>query len=308
MQRFLALDLGGTKTTAAVVELQGRDARVLHSASQPTPAREGANSVLVASLALTRRTLTEWGGDADTVAGVGIASAGVIDPQRGLVTHATDALPGWPGTELAAAFAGEFSLPARALNDVHAHGLGEALYGAGNGHSSMLMVAVGTGIGGAIVIDGQPFTGFSHAAGHVGHIAVPEAEGVLCSCGRTGHLEGLASGPGIHALYTRRGGQAVDTKEVAARARDGERLAAEVLRLAGFATGRVIGGLLNVIDPAVVTLTGGVAQIGNLWRTAVLDGIEYDAMDVVMNTPVLDATAGVEAALLGAAAWAGKDI
>ncbi len=223
---------------------------------------------------------------------------------RGIVTHATDALPGWPGTDLAGAFSARFGIPAAALNDVHAHGLGEARFGAGRGTQDMLLVAVGTGIGGCIVAGERLVIGNHHAAAHVGHIPVPEANDVLCSCGRTGHLEGLASGPGIHAAYQRAGGQAADTREIAARAAQGEELARTTITISAFATGRAIGGLLNVLDPDLVVLTGGVAGIGPLWRTAVTEGITYDAMDVVAHTPICDATAGVEAALLGAAAWA----
>ena len=190
------------------------------------------------------------------------------------------------------------------LNDVHAHGLGEALFGAGAGHASMLLVAVGTGIGGCHVIDSSPVLGATFSAGHIGHVAVPEATGVPCPCGRIGHLEGIASGPGIHAGFLAREGVAADTREVAALAASGDQRATAVIRGAGHATGRVIGGLLNVLNPEIVVLTGGVAEIGDLWLDAVRGGVAHDAMDVVRGTALVPATAGVEAALLGAAHWA----
>ena len=291
---ILALDLGGTKTTAALVG----DAQIRRIETAPTPAIEGADAVLANALELGRQVV-----QGAPITSVGIASAGVIDPATGAVESATDALPGWAGTRVAAAFEKDFGAPARALNDVHAHGLGEALHGAGAGYPSLLLVAVGTGIGGAHVVDGHVLTGAHHVAGHVGHVPVPEAAGVPCPCGRSGHLEGFASGPGILAAYRRAGGHATDTREVAALAAAGDELACATLVTAGRATGRVLGGLLNVFDPAVAVVTGGVAAIGPLWWDALRDGVANDAMDHVAATPVRPAGHGVNAALLGAADW-----
>jgi len=302
----LALDIGGTKTTAALVDATPSRARVLTARTAPTPARAGASAVLGCAVELGARLRGELPRDSQ-VRAVGIAAAGVVDADRGVITHATEALPGWPGTDLAAAFRARFGVPVRVLNDVHAHGVGESRFGVGRGSSSLLLVAVGTGIGGCHVLAGRAVTGTRGAAGHLGHVVVPEADGVLCSCGRRGHLEGLASGPGILALARRLGADdasTVDGPSLAAAARAGSAPAGRAYEIAGRATGRVIGGLLNVLDPEVVALTGGVVGVGGAWRSALLDGIAEQAMDVVARTPVRDAAAGVHAALLGAAATA----
>jgi glucokinase len=303
----LALDIGGTKITAAKVGIAPDRSRaeVLEETTVPTPAPEGAGAVLAAALAAGERVLAQAGAEAP--AAVGISSAGVVDVERGMITHATSSLPGWPGTRLTAAFADRFGVPARALNDVHAHGLGEALFGTGADVRSLLLVAVGTGIGGALVIDGAPLVGTRGAAGHMGHVTVPEAESVPCTCGRVGHLEGLASGPGILALARRLGAGAAECADgpslaAAARAADGP--AREAYRLAGLATGRVIGSLLNVLDVEAVALAGGVVGASSVWDDALGQGVAREAMDVVSATPVVPARAGSRAALLGAAAWA----
>ncbi|WP_341854784.1 ROK family protein [Brachybacterium sp. GPGPB12] len=312
----LALDLGGTKIRAALVH--GLDAvevetapRLEHVAEVPTPAAEGAAAILGAALDLAERVC-----EGTAVQAVGISSAGVVDVEDGRITHATDSLTGWAGTAVTTPFMERFGVPVAALNDVHAHGLGEARFGTGRGRGSLLLMAVGTGIGGRQVQGGTVVVGARGAAGHVGHVPVPEAEGVPCPCGRTGHLEGLASGPGVVRLAARlrtadpaSGASSPDPsaaprdgRELAAAAVRGDRAALEAYRLAGRATGRVLGALLNVLDPDVVALTGGVADAGvTVWLEALAAGIAEEAMDVVAATPVPPASAGSQAAPLGAA-------
>lgn len=298
----LAVDIGGTKTTAALVEVGAGSARVLAHRTAPTPAPEGGAAVLEAALRLAEEIR---GGTA--IAAVGVASAGVIDGARGRVSHATSSLPRWAGTDVAGAFSDRFAVPARVLNDVHAHGLGEARFGAGVGASSMLLAAIGTGIGGCHVVDGRVMTGAHGAAGHIGHVPTAEAEGIPCPCGRTGHLEGLASGPGILALAERLGAPTAalgSGRALARAAAAGDETALCAYAIAGRATGRMLGALLNVLDVDVVALTGGVSGVGPFWLDPLREGLAAESMDVVASVPVVPATAGVHAALLGAAAHA----
>ncbi|WP_147919107.1 ROK family protein [Ruania zhangjianzhongii] len=298
----LAADLGGTKITAGLVTTDGT---LLARCTVPTQAQRGPDAVvaaLVGALAAVQDDAVAAGAAAPVA--VGIGSAGVVDSATGRIVSATDSIPGWAGTELGPRVSRALGLDARVLNDVHAHALGEATFGAGVGRASLLLVAVGTGVGGAVVRDGVVVTGARGLAGHVGHLPVPEAVGVPCTCGRSGHVEGLASGPGVLAAYRRAGGSAEDTREVVARAEAGEGLAGRVLRTCSFAIGRMIGGLLNVTDPEVVVLSGGMAGAGALWWQGMRDGVAYEAIDLVAGTAVLPATAGPDAALFGAAHFA----
>ncbi|MDO5629072.1 MAG: ROK family protein [Mobilicoccus sp.] len=311
MNTVLALDIGGTKIAAGLVEVDGAHdatARITRRVATPTGGRD---AVLSAAIDLAREVVGER-----TITAVGIGSAGVIDPDRGVVTSATDALPGWVGADLRGTIGQALGVGAvGVLNDVHAHALGEARYGAGRGAASMLLVAVGTGVGGAHVVEGRVLTGAHHVAGHVGHLPCPAAAELLCTCGRYGHLEALASGPGTLAAFRRAGGVADRTEDVARLAAsttgtdtsddesDAE-LARRVLTTSGYAVGQAVGGLLNMLDPEVVVLTGGMAAAGEHWRHAVDEGRRATAMDPVTHTPVRAASGGVEAALLGAAAHA----
>lgn len=299
---MLAADLGGTKITVGLVTTDGA---VLAGRTVPTRAQHGPDAVvaaLVGALTLVRDEALTAGAAAP--AAVGVGSAGVVDSATGRIVSATDSIPGWAGTELGSRVRRALGLDTRVLNDVHAHALGEATVGAGVGKTSLLLVTVGTGVGGAVVREGSVVTGARGLAGHVGHVPVPEADGVPCTCGRSGHVEGLASGPGVLAAYRRAGGSAEDTREVVARAEAGEELAGAVLRTCSFAIGRMIGGLLNVTDPEVVVVSGGMAGAGAPWWQGVHDGVAHEAIDLVADTAVLPATAGPDAALFGAAHFA----
>ncbi|WP_460776088.1 ROK family protein, partial [Nocardiopsis nanhaiensis] len=136
-----ALDIGGTKIAAATVTAEG-EVGARHW--RPTPAGKGPERILGTAADLVREAV----GDLDTV-GVGVGSAGVVDPATGRVRSATDALPGWAGTDLRGGLADALGRPVTVANDVHAHALGEYWRGAARGRPTALVLAVGTGVGAA---------------------------------------------------------------------------------------------------------------------------------------------------------------
>ena len=304
-KHVVAVDIGGTKIAAGVVTLGGEAPVVEAVEKVPTAAMEGGRAVLARVLEAIRGALARAEGE---VAGVGISSAGVIDPRTGDVTFANDLMPGWGGTALGAAVTKELGLPCRVLNDVHAHALGEARWGGGRDAQSCLVVAVGTGIGGAFVERGQIMLGAHDEAGHIGHICCPAAAGVPCSCGATGHLEPVAAGPGIIDEYVRLGGDAtqadgtpMDGAEIDRRAAAGDEAAKAAEARAGHALGEVLGSMCNMLDPTCVILSGSVAQCGPNWSGAMRESFLGQAMPPVQKTPVVDGELGGNAPLIGAA-------
>jgi len=297
----VGVDLGGTKTAAAIVERDGTTGPV-HSL--PTPAQSGPAAVLDAVAQLVRRVA----GDA-RVRAVGVGTAGVVDVGRGTIVSATSTFPGWPGTDVAGGIRdrlGGRGVGGPAVfvqNDVDAHAAGEAWRGAAAGADSMLMVAVGTGVGGSVVLSGRPLRGAHHLAGEIGHMPVPGAEGLGCPCGRPGHLEALAAGPAILRRYVQLGGDpgSHDARDVVARASAGEVLAGKVVEDAAVAVGRAIAGLATVLDPEVVVVGGGVAGAGDLWWSAMERTVRAEVVDVLQALPVVPATLGTVAAVVGAA-------
>jgi len=293
----LALDVGGTKIAGAVVRPDG----VITARVQiPTPAQDGADAIIKAMTQVVMQLRQHTSGQP---VGLGLGAAGVIDPLNATVVSATDTLKNWAGTDLAAQLLQSTGLTVRAMNDVHAHGLGEAKYGAGTGASSVLLMAVGTGIGGALFANGQLLSGFNHVAGHTGHIDSNYAAGLECSCGRLGHVEAIASGPSIYRHYQRlaHNSAVTDTKAVAALAELGDESAYQALSTGGLAAGSAIGSLANVLDPEQIIIAGGMAGAGDIWWQALHAGFTASAIDPVSTTKLMPAKLGTDAALIGAA-------
>ncbi|AQP48955.1 glucokinase [Tessaracoccus aquimaris] len=296
MTSAIGVDLGGTKTAAALVSDDGTiEARL----TAPTPSAVGPEAVLDTVATLVRGL---WRGD---VAGVGIGTAGVVDATRGSIISATDTFAGWVGTDLVAGLRARLpehgAFPVEVRNDVDAHALGEFWLGAGRGRDSMLMVAVGTGVGGAVIVDSRLRTGAHHVAGEIGHMPVPGAEGLRCACGRPGHLEAVAAGPAIERAYERLAGERASGREIVALAEAGDPPALTVVRASATALARAICGLATVLDPGCVVVGGGVALAGDVWWGPLLETCRAELIDALAHLDILPAALGQDAAVLGAA-------
>ncbi|WP_404291275.1 ROK family protein [Glutamicibacter arilaitensis] len=293
----LALDVGGTKIAGAVLDSHRQ---IIATGQVPTPASAGAPAVLDA---MARLVAQLRGKTTEEILGLGLGAAGVIDPANARVSSATDTIAGWAGTDLRTELMHRTGLPVRAVNDVHAHGLGEAHAGAGRDAEQVLLFAVGTGIGGAHLLNGQLHSGAHHVAGHMGHVDSPLAAGLPCSCGRTGHVEAIAAGPAIHRNYLRLGGdqRVADTRELAARAVQGDELARTALRTGARAAGMALASLANVLDPDLIIVSGGMAGAGDIWWHALRAGYADSIIDLLAHTPIVPAQLGNDAAFYGAA-------
>lgn len=305
---MIGVDLGGTKTAAGAV---GADGQVHFTGEIPTLNREGGEAILDATATLVRRLAERLQRDCGgTISAVGVGAAGVIDVASGVVVSSTDAISGWTGTNIVNGLSFRTELPVSALNDVHAHALGEAWQGAGRHAGSMLLAAIGTGVGGSLISSGVPLSGARSVAGHIGHIASAYATGLPCSCGRRGHVEAIASGPALHQHFLRLGGDPSvrDARAVCALASGGpsagrlsDGAAEEAVATAAQAAGQTLGGLANVLDPEVIVVGGGLAGAGSLWWDPMLKAARAELMSPVMDIPVIGARLGNTAAIIGAA-------
>ena len=298
MRSTLGIDIGGTKIAAGLVDECGA---VSGRQTVATPAADGAQAILAAALDLSRRVLA---GAQDTdVLAVGVGSAGEIDTDRGVVTYASDNLPGWAGLALGDAFAAVTGLPAFVDNDVNALALGEGRFGAGRGFKDVLYVAVGTGVGGAVVLDGRLRRGASWAVGELGHVIATWDGDRVCSCGRRGHLEAYACGPAIAARYRELAArdEPLDLRDVAARTRMGDDLARRAIAEGAEILGLTLGGLLAVLDPQALVIGGGVAELGDEWWGPLEAALRTSPLPGPAQIALRPAQLGADAVLIGAA-------
>lgn len=302
---IIALDIGGTKIAAAAMDPQHAEPIRSEVRRRPTPHREGGPAIT----AVCAELIAELQVDYPQARAVGIGTAGAVSRDGRRITASTDAILNWAGTPLADLIEQACQLPVAVENDVAAHARGECVYGAGRGHKSVVMMALGTGIGGAFIIDGTHIFGRRGLAGDMGHLplSTPAATQLRCTCGIDGaHLEAVASGPGMYRWYLERGGDpaVADTRELAERARHGEGLAGEVIADAAAQVGSALAGVANIIDPDIVVVGGGVPEIGPLWWEPAQTAYKAAIVPYLGEVPMVPATLGWQAALLGAAALA----
>ncbi|MDC4233574.1 ROK family protein [Actinomyces sp. B33] len=300
--RLLALDIGGTKIGWSLMDGREPCAEPGASGRIATLADEGGAAVAERIRSLVADVVGRLG----PVSGVAAASAGVVDPRTGAIVSATNTMPGWGGTPLGDILREASGAPVRVLNDVHAHGLGEALAGAGRDHDTVLSVAVGTGIGGALVDRGRVLTGGHHVAGHVGHIHHHAGARMACSCGRSGHIEAFCSGSGIAAWYEARRAdgdpRADDARALQALADGGHPLARACFVESARALGECLGSLANCVDPSIIIISGSMTRSGAAWWDGLREGYAASAMTPVAPTPLVVGSLGDDAPLIGAAA------
>jgi len=294
------VDIGGTKTRAAVVTSRGE---VLASATAPTPS--GGEAMLDVAAALVARVTRSAGVRATAV---GVGAAGVVDPGTGEVLAASDSFTGWVGTRLCDGLASRTGLPVTAANDVDAFLVGEATWGAVRGVRSAAGIALGTGVGGALWLDGALYRG-AGAAGEIGHM--PGFGDARCTCGQRGHLETLASGRSVARRYAELGGSGADDEEggvgaadIEVRARAGDPTAVRVFADAGHAVGSAVLVLAALLDLGHVVVGGGLARAWPLLEPALLARLRDEPPVSGHPVEVRPADLGGDATVVGAAALA----
>ena len=292
----LALDIGGTKIAAGLVDAEGT---LVHQATLPTPEGD-AEAVWAVADTLITEALAAAGG---RVRGVGVASAGQIDLSTGTVSPIN--ITAWQDFPIIDRVSGAAGAPVRLGGDGLCMALGERWRGAGRGAQFLLGMVVSTGVGGGLVLDGAPYDGRTGNAGHVGHVVV-DPDGGLCTCGGHGCVETIAAGPRMAQWARDNGWDAppeADAKELADAAYTGHPVALRAFYRGGMAVAAMIAYVGAVCDLDVVIVGGGVAKAGRLLFDPVRHGLEtYAGLDFLRGLRVLPAELGGDAGLVGAAA------
>jgi glucokinase len=251
-----------------------------------------------------------------TPVGVGLGIPGLQDSLKGLSYSAANLDPAWKQIKVTAQVEQRFGLPAEMDNDVRCHALGEKLYGAGRGVENLILITLGTGIGAGIFLNGKMFYGAGGCGGEVGHVTIME-DGPLCSCGNHGCVEALCGAPGISRrareeiaagvqskILALAGGDlnAVTPKLIYEAALAGDPLAEKVMAQTGNYLGIAMAGVVNIINPELLIIGGGVAGAGEMLIGKVRETIKKRAMaQQAALVKVVSAELGEDAGLIGAA-------
>ena len=314
----IGIDIGGTKVAGGVVDAGGR---VLRRARRDTPHRSTSPRVVEDTIVSVVDELLE--ADSDDIVGVGIGAAGFVAADRATVVFAPHL--SWRNEPLRQALGQRVPLPTFVDNDANAAVWAEHRFGAGRGESHLVMVNLGTGIGGGIVIGGRVIRGRHGIAGEFGHMQVVP-DGIRCECGNRGCWEQYASGnalvrearvlmsagsPVVSDLFDRVGGRPEDLTGplVTEAARDGDPLARELLNEIGRWLGIGMADLAAALDPGMFVIGGGVSAAGELLLGPAREAFrrQLTGRGYRPEASIVTAELGNEAGLVGAADLARTD-
>jgi glucokinase len=319
MNKYIGCDLGRANVRAAIVDVE--NGSILYQMSIPTLARDGHEAVMKRMAGLFLQMI-EWAGmKKEDIGGIGIGTPGVLDLEKGETLFLPN-LPGtWPHVPLRDTIAKFTGLPVDLLNDVRSITNGEWRFGAGRGVDTLLVFAVGTGIGGGLVINGQLHLGSGGIGGEVGHMTI-DFNGPTCGCGNKGCLETYASGPAIAAMGMKAVAQGLTTRigeiceydlnritpELIARAAEtGDEIAVDIYERAGFYLGIAAANLCVAVGPQRIIIGGGVAQVGDLLLNPIRRALrEHVTVMPIDQVEVVQSQLGNNAGVIGAACWAAK--
>jgi glucokinase len=291
-QRVIGVDVGGTKTLAGVV---GRDGDVGRTAERATP-NESQDELLATLDEVVEELRAE-----EQIDALGFGLPSTIDQNAGTAVSSVH-VP-LTGVAFRSRMSDRFALPVGIDNDGNAAAIAEWQLGAGRGTRHMIMLTLGTGIGGGLILDGKPYRGAIGAGAELGHIVL-QYGGPPCGpgCDGHGHFETLISGSAADRAARELYGPSSNARELVLRARDGDEAAAAALAEVGHKLGAGIATLINIFEPEMVVLGGGFAMAGELLFDAAREAVAQEALppgrDLVRIVP---AQLGPRAGMVGAA-------
>lgn len=310
----IGIDLGGTTVKAGIVD---EDYRIVSSGSVPTVSNQGAKALIQDMADLVSGLLEDLGIDMSQVASVGLGVPGTANKRTGYMEYANNL--GIENEPLLPLLKQCFKKPVYFTNDANAAAWGEYLAGCGKGHDSMIMVTLGTGIGGGMILDGKLYEGCNYAAGEFGHFVI-QCDGEPCNCGRRGCFEAYASATALHRmareameaengresrLWDMCGGDAsqVDGGKVFQAAREGDLAAQQVVEKYLYYLSVGITDIINIFQPEILCIGGGVSRAGEQLLEPLrrmVDEKVYTRTSAV-KTEIVIATLGNDAGIIGAA-------
>ena len=294
------IDMGAKHLRIAISNFR---AQVLSEKEIPFDISKDPNLCIQQADELLKELLTEAGLKLTQLEAIGFGVPGPISSDVGMVI-APPIMPGWDQFPIRKTLEDMWGLPVSVNNDAELGALGEWAYGAGRDASDLAYIKVGTGIGAGLLIDGRIYRGSTGSAGEIGHLTI-NIEGPLCTCGNRGCLEALSGGDAIarqareavkKKTYTRLANIPLDevsAKSVARAAQRGDLISQKIMEKAGENLGIALAGLVNIFNPDMIVVGGGVAQIGDLFLEPIRKTVKE------RSTPAATTNVRITAALLG---------
>ncbi len=318
MNYAVGVDLGGTFVKMGLVDERGRIVRRHAFATADHP---GKGRLIAAVTGGIEKLLTGARRKRARVTGIGVGVPGLVDSRRGIARQLVN-VPGWKNVPLKRLLEKKIHLAVFIDNDVNLMALGEFTFGAGKGTKNLLCLTLGTGVGGGLIIDGEIYRGSHLAAGEIGHVPV-SVTGPRCGCGGRGCLEAyvgnrylvrqaaraLASGRKSKITKMAGGDWRKITPEILSRAaRAGDTLAREIWEAAGTRIGVVLVGMLNVFDPEMIVIGGGISRAGRILFSPLNAAVKARTSRFPSGWfKIVPARLGDDAGVIGAAVLVGKE-
>ncbi|WP_300341320.1 ROK family protein [Fusobacterium sp.] len=310
MNYYVGIDLGGTNTKIGILDIQGN---IFKSTIIKTLSAEGAESTLTRIWEAAKNLAIELNIEIKDLKGIGIGIPGPVINQSVVAFFAN--FPWGTNVEIKKMMENISGVETRLDNDVNIIALGEARYGAAKGSSTSVTIALGTGIGGGIYIEGKLISGFTGAGGEVGHMKLVK-DGRLCGCGQNGCFEAYASATGLvreatsrltvnknNMLYSMIDGdiERLEAKDIFDAAKKGDKFSMDLVDYEAEYLAMGIGNILNIINPEKIVLGGGVAMAGDILLSPMKKKLEKYALGVTLeNLEIVQGVLGNEAGIKGA--------
>lgn len=313
MKYYVGIDFGGTGIKIGIVDENGS---ILIKNSFLTDPDKSGNEIVKDIIECTKKVIDDSKLPLKDILGIGIGAPGLLNPETGQLKLLAN-VPNLNDIYIAKAISDSLNKPVFLDNDVNAMSLGEFYYGSGIGKKNIIALTVGTGVGGGIIINGELYRGTTFTAGEIGHMSI-DRDGKYCGCGNYGCLERYVGKEGIierFKLYQSKGIKTsidkyledgeISPKSIAMAAKDGDKISIEVLKETGEILGHAIANLVNILNPEIVIIGGGISNAGDLLMEPVRMGMIKHAYTIpAAAVKIVKAKLGNDAGIVGSASLA----
>ncbi|MFH1201278.1 MAG: ROK family protein [Candidatus Omnitrophota bacterium] len=268
----IGIDIGGTNIKVGLINKD----KIIHKFVLKTSLYPKKSDLIKAVFSSIDKVLRNNCLEKKDILGIGIGLPGAIDYKRGIV-HYLPNIPGWKDVPLARLIRNHLGISTYIDNDVNLMALAELYYGQGRGKKNLVCITLGTGVGGGLIIEGNIYRGTSFSAGEIGHMPI-ELKGAFCNCGSHGCLESLIGNSRILGRAKKVFGKYITLEELSNLAIKGNQRAVKIWQDTGFILGTVLAGVVNLLNPELIIIGGGVSESGKILFNQVRETIKERAM------------------------------